>query len=252
MKLVLLMIIMFLSSFNYATVGQNNLQITVGGNMNYTKTVNNTAWAGIKPKNEYIGGGFDITLGHLYLSQGALIHGFDTKARFAMNFSPLTKVNGEKFDPEAIGYDKYGSTTLNTSGFSLGTTYMIGNKLGKGRLMINVLGLNLGYLSATYTNIKISTSTTYSTHINKYADSFLLGVELPLGIQYIFDNGLSLGFSHRLDFSFGKDGAGTPDRTIDGDTITDTYNKSAFGSGDGQASYLAYNLTVRIGYVFGK
>lgn len=36
MKLVLLIAMMLISSANFAAVGQNNFQVTVGGAMNYT------------------------------------------------------------------------------------------------------------------------------------------------------------------------------------------------------------------------
>ena len=196
-------------------------------------------------KTEFLGGGFDVTLGYLYLSQGSLIHGFDTKARFAMNFSPVYKMGGEK----AVLEDgmKMG---LNTTSFSVGSTYMIGKKLGSGRLMVNVIGLNLGYLTG---NNKISMTTPEMTQNGKTGNSFLVGIDLPLGTQYIFDNGFSVGFSHRLDFALGGENTTGSTEKIDGNNATYTPNEgSLFGTKDGQQSYMAYNLTVSLGYVFGK
>ena len=248
-KLVLLMAMMFISSANFAAVGQHNFQATVGGNMNYTTLGANgdlTAADKKENKQEFLGGGFDVTLGYLYLSQGSLIHGFDTKVRFGMNFSPAYKQGGESVElPEGM------SMGLNTTTFSLGTTYMLGGKVGNGRLMVNVLGLNLGYLtgnnyySETVGGIK-------SSQNSKTGNSFLVGIELPLGAQYIFDNGFSLGFSHRLDIALGgKPKQGTD--TTDGTTTTIPMDEgSYFGTDKTQQSYLAYNLTVSLGYVFGK
>ena len=248
MKLVLLMAMMLVSSVNFAAVGQNNFQITVGGNMNYTALGANgdlTAEQKKQNKQEFLGGGFDLTLGYLYLSQGSLIHGFDTKVRFGMNFSPISKVGGEKYElPESM------SMGLNTTTFSVGTTYMLGGKIGNGRLMVNVLGLNLGYLTGNRKIIETIGGTT-STDNKKSGNSFLVGIDLPLGTQYIFDNGFSLGFSHRLDFAFGGERKpGTP--TMDGTTSTTPATGSQFGTKDSQQSYMAYNLTVSLGYVFGK
>ena len=250
MKLVLLLAMMFISSANFAAVGQHNFQATVGGNMNYTTSTHNSATTAAEKKSmkqEALGGGFDVTLGYLYLSQGSLIHGFDTKARFGMNFSPVYKQGGESVELPA------GSAAgLNTTTFSLGSTYMLGGKVGNGRLMVNVLGLNLGYLtgnnyySATVGGIKGSEN-------SKTGNSFLVGIELPLGAQYIFDNGFSLGFSHRLDIALGgKPKSGTTE--VDGHDKTYPLDEgSAFGTDKTtQSSYLAYNLTVSLGYVFGK
>ena len=245
-KLVLLLAMMFISSANFAAVGQHNFQATVGGNMNYTTLGDNEATTAAEKKagkTEFLGGGFDVTLGYLYLSQGSLIHGFDTKARFAMNFSPVYKDGGEKHVAQT-GV----KTSLNTTTFSVGSTYMIGKKLGSGRLMVNVVGLNLGYLTG---NNKISMTTPEMTQNSKTGNSFLVGIDLPLGTQYIFDNGFSVGFSHRLDFALGKEATDSKE-TVNGNNITYTPNGSTFGTKNNQQSYMAYNLTFTVGYVFGK
>ena len=248
-KSIIFMAMMLISSANFAAIGQNNFQITLGGNMNYTTLGANgdlTAEEEKQNKQEFFGGGFDVTLGYLYLSQGSLIHGFDTKARFAMNFSPAYKSGGESVNlPEGL---KVG---LNTTTFSVGTTYMLGGKIGNGRLMVNVLGLNLGYLTG---NIKCTATQGGQTGSSnqKTGNSFLVGIDLPLGTQYIFDNGFSVGFSHRLDFALGGE-IKTMTEKIDGNNATYTPNEgSMFGTKDNQQSYMAYNLTVSLGYVFGK
>ena len=247
MKLVLLMAMMLVSSVNFAAVGQNNMTVTVGGNMNYTSlTTNVTAPVNIfQDSQEFLGGGFDITLGHLYLSQGSLIHGFDTKIRFAMNFSPISKMSGIKVEAPEDFYMGFDTTT-----FSVGTTYIIGSKIGNGRLMFDVLGLNIGYLTGAYKQIDKSSSSP-SEFIVKTGNNFLVSIELPLGTRYIFDNGLTLGFSHRLDFAFGGELTDFEDSTSGG--VSSYIPKgSLLGSGDNQLSYLAYNLTFSLGYLFGK
>ena len=250
MKLVLLLAMMFISSANFAAVGQHNFQATVGGNMNYTTSVPNmaeTAEAKKATKSTALGGGFDVTLGYLYLSQGSMIHGFDTKARFAMNFSPLSTTFGED-----VVLEDGVSLGLNTTSFSVGSTYMLGGKVGNGRLMVNVVGLNLGYLTG---NLKTSFKQGDVTGSNnqKTGNSFLVGIDLPLGTQYIFDNGVSLGFSHRLDFALGGENTTGSTEKIDGNNATYTPNEgSMFGTKDSQQSYMAYNLTFTVGYVFGK
>ena len=247
-NLVLLLAMMLISSANFAAVGQHNFQATVGGNMNYTTTGANgdyTAEQKKQYKQEFFGGGFDVTLGYLYLSQGSLIHGFDTKVRFGMNFSPISKIGGEEFElPEGMNMG------LNTTSFSVGSTYMLGGKIGEGRLMVNVLGLNLGYLTGN-NKISFKEGEITSSENMKTGNSFLVGIELPLGTQYIFDNGFSLGFSHRLDFALGKQSTESKE-TIEGNNTTSTQDGSAFGYKESQQNYMAYNLTVSLGYVFGK
>ena len=247
MKLVLLMTMILVSSANFAAVGENNFQITIGGAMNSTTLGTNigTTEETRASKIGFLGGGFDITVGHLYLSQGSLIHGFDTKLRFDMKFNSVYKYGGEKIElPKDV------SMELNNINFSVGSTYIMGVKLGNGRLLVNVIGLNLGYLTGTFkVSFKMDAD---QLNINqRTGNSFLVGIDLPLGTQYIFDNGLSLGFSHRVDFAFGGEyKADSP--VIDGNNSTTSATGSMFGSKNSQQSYLAYNLTVSLGYVFGK
>ena len=162
-----------------------------------------------------------------------------------MNFSPISKMSGIKVEAPEDFYMGFDTTT-----FSVGTTYIIGSKIGNGRLMFDVLGLNIGYLTGAYKQIDKSSSSP-SEFIVKTGNNFLVSIELPLGTRYIFDNGLTLGFSHRLDFAFGGERKpGTP--TMDGTTSTTPATGSQFGTKDSQQSYMAYNLTVSLGYVFGK
>lgn len=238
-KIVVFVVLFLIRSVNYSSVGTNNVTVGIGGDFNYTKLSRN------KNQNEqyeeFMGGGFNISLGHLYLSQGSLIHGMDTKLKFAMNFSPISKQGGKKVD--LIDGQSF---EFNDITFSLGTIYMIGTKVDKGRLMVDILGINLGYLTGE-TKLVLNSSTI----IHKTGNNFLLGIDLPLGVRYIFDNGFSIGFSHRLDFAFGKERIGNK-ISESGNTITSIPNGSALGTKYNQASYLAYNLTLDLAYVFGK
>ncbi len=243
MKLVIFIILFLIAPVHYGTVGVNNVSISVGGNFNYI-TLGTNLGTDIEKKNnrqEYLGGGFDISLGHLYLSQDTLIHGMDTKLRFTMNFNNHSKIGGEKVQ-FPISY----TSVFNTISFSLGTTYMIGTRVGTGRLMISVGGINIGYLTGTF---KTELSSIISNV--KTGNSFLIGIELPFGTQYIFDNGFSIGFSHHLDFAFGREMTDAK-MTIDGDSSTITPNGSRLGSKESQENFLEYNLAVNVGYVFGK
>ena len=243
MKLVIFVVLFLISSAHYGAVGTNNVTIGVGGNFNYTKLSRNKNQKDLY--EEFIGGGFNISVGHLYLSQdlnqGSLIHGMDTKLGFGMNFSPIAKQNGKKVS--LVEEQSFGFSDIT---FSLGTTYMMGAKVAKGRLMVDVLGINLGYLTG-----KTKLFLNPLIFIHKTGNNFLLGINLPLGIHYIFDNGFSIGFRHRLDFAFGRERTGNK-FSDSGDTTISTPNGSALGTKDNQASYLAYNLTLDLAYVFGK
>ena len=56
-----------------------------------------------------------------------------------------------------------------------------------------------------------------------------------------------------MDFALGGENTTGSTEKIDGNNATYTPNEgSLFGTKDGQQSYMAYNLTVSLGYVFGK
>lgn len=234
-------------SFLYADVGQHNGTINVGGVFNYSEFTPNKGTEQEKKdgKREYIGGGFNASLGYLYLTQGTLIHGFDTRLTFGISWNPIHKFGGES-SQDALGDG-------NTSRFdrkhaTLGTTYLLGTRIGGGRLMMDVLGVNIGWFVArdvrTFRNGN-------KMHQDIYGNSFLLGLTLPLGTQYIFDNGFMVGFRHRLDFTWGENKnliyGEDKDRTY---TIPD--EGSFFGTSSDQNTYLGYSITISFGFALGK
>lgn len=248
MKLVIFAVLFLISSTHYGAVGVNNVTVNVGGNFNYTGVGTNAGSNQEKDSayTQFLGGGFDVSIGHLHISDGYdLIHGLESKTRFMMNFDTIYSAGGfavpNQFD-----------VTFDTLSITVGTVYMMGTKIDKGRVLVDVLGLEIGYMIG---RIDIETKEVAGMDDHKLVldtgSSFLIGITLPLGIRYILNNGLSIGFSHRLDIALGR---GSSDVTVDtsGNTTTIIPNGSALGYRDHQSNYLAYNLSLNIGLVFGK
>ncbi len=264
-KSLLLAVLLALPVAGFSAVTANNFTVNVGGAFNYSQmTMNGYKDMGMTAKQagtSYMGGGFNVELGHLHLSQGSLIHAFDTRLGFAMNFDGISKLGGEK-----VELPKGCSMSFNPMYVYVGTTYAMGAKMGNGTLLVDVLGLNLGYFGASSKSVgsfgfgddgeeeeevaSIADSSKM-TMIAKDGGAFLVSLNLPLGTQYVFDNGFSVGFRHRLDFAFGSTSDEEGKVKVDGTTTTYTSKGSQFGTKDGQSSYLAYNLTVSLGYAFG-
>ena len=244
MKLAIFIALFLISSAHYGAVGVNNVSISVGGNFNYTGLGSNIGSAQDKKNaySRYLGGGFDVSIGHLRISEGYnLIHGLESKTRFMMNFDTIYSSGGLAVP------DQY-AATFNTLSLTAGTTYMMGTKVDNGRVLVDVLGLEIGFMIG---RIDIDDKGADHKYILDTGSSFLIGITLPLGVRYILDNGFSIGLSHRLDIALGR---GSSDVTTDtsGNTTTITPNGSALGYRDHQNNYLAYNLSLNIGLVFGR
>ena len=242
MKLAIFIALFLISSAHYGAVGVNNVSVNVGGNFNYTGLGINTGSDQQKKDayRQFLGGGFDVSIGHLRISEGYnVIHGLESKTRFMMNFDTIYSSGGLAV-PDQI------TSTFNTLSLTVGTTYMMGTKVDKGRVFVDVLGLEIGYMTGM-----INIEDENKKIVKDTGSSFLIGITLPLGVRYILDNGFSIGLSHRLDIALGR---GSSDVTTDtsGNTTTITPNGSALGYRDHQNNYLAYNLSLNIGLVFGR
>ncbi|MGL5955249.1 MAG: hypothetical protein ACRC0X_01385, partial [Brevinema sp.] len=160
------------------------------------------------------------------------------------NFDPVKTIMGQE-----VNLPDKTTASFNTLNVYLGTTYAVGTQVGEGRILVDILGLNLGYFSA---DPRTKVSDPKATSVSKLGNHLLVSLNLPLGTQYIFDNGLMLGFRHRLDFAFSSEPKDVT-RTVDGTTRTTTLGSGGYyGTGKTQAAYMAYNLTFSIGYAFGK
>ena len=244
MKLAIFIVLFLISSAHYGAVGVNNVSISIGGNFNYTGLGINTGSDQQKKDafRQFLGGGFDVSIGHLRISDGNyLIHGLESKTRFMMNFDTVYSSGGFAVP------DRY-AATFNTLSLTVGTVYMMGTRLDNGRVLVDVLGLEIGYMTG---RITIDDEEVDHKLILETGSSFLIGITLPLGVRYILDNGFSIGLSHRLDIALGR---GSSDARVNtsGNTTTITPNGSFLGYRPHQSNYLAYNLSLNIGLVFGK
>ncbi|MGL5956557.1 MAG: hypothetical protein ACRC0X_08170 [Brevinema sp.] len=239
--MILLLLLMFVVPV-YSIVGTNNMTINLGGVFNYSQIViNDDSTKRSERLSDYIGGGFNLEIGYLYLSQDSVIHAIDTRIGFGVNLdNPHTG--------ELIGLSEIKFNTLH---FYIGTTYGIGQIVGYGRILVDILGLNFGFFTA---NLIVSEQVDdEKVHfISRMGNNFLLSLNLPLGIQYIFNNGLMLGFRHRLDFAFSKLYTGFKSTVRDTITTSIPQDGGVFGLSKFQDSYLGYNMNFSIGYVFGK
>ena len=109
-------------------------------------------------------------------------------------------------------------------------------------------GLEIGFMIG---RIDIDDKGADHKYILDTGSSFLIGITLPLGVRYILDNGFSIGLSHRLDIALGRDSSDVTTDTS-GNTTTITPNGSALGYRPHQSNYLAYDLSLNIGLVFGR
>jgi len=249
MKNIICLAVLFLvaGDFLYGGVGRHNGTINIGGEFKYTEFSPNkgTSQERKDGEREYIGGGLNVELGYLYLTKNTLIHGFDTRLSFALiNFNPLYKFGGEAAKDVLVD----GKTSVFSSKYvTIGTTYILGTKIEKGRLMIDVLGLNIGWFTARDLR-KVNGQMNWTI----YENSFLLGVNLPLGTQYIFDNGFMVGFRHRLDFVFGDEKSIHLVNIANNQTSDPLATDAVFGLGKDQHTYLGYNVTVSFGFAIGK
>ncbi len=222
----------------------HNFTINVGGTFSYDMIDDNGSMPSllISPNtmDSFLGGGFDFSLGYLYLYEKYIIQGFDTRVSFGMNFNSLCRVDGRI----AILGDGV-ENSMRAMYFNAGTTYYIGRELNFGRILIDIVGVNIGYLCTK--EIRENSS---KKEIIYSGGIFTLSANLPMGIQYIFDNGIMLGFKHRLNFAF----SGTPtiqSTTSNNVTEYEPTTGGLYGIGSSQSKYLSYNLTFGVGYVFG-
>ncbi len=233
----------FVPVISFSSIGNHNITVNVGGNFNYNFVDDNgvvpSLWINPNTSDSFIGGGFNLEVGHLYLKQKYIINALDTRVSFGMNFSDIYTVDGRRAilsEGTDIG--------LNSIYFQVGTTYSIGWVLDKGRVFLDMIGLGVGYINTE----EIGKYSSYSETV-KSGDIFTLSVNLPLGVQYIFNNNMMIGFRHRLNFAFSAEP--TIKKTVSG---TDVYYKPSngglYGMSRNQSKYLDYNLTFNIGYVF--
>ncbi len=230
MKKSLLLLAIFIPAV--ASANEHTFTANVGGGFNASfffpyNTTNYNDVALNQYESESLGGGFNIEMGYIWMSSGALIHALDSRLGFGQNYSTIYQIDKgslKKYDEEY---------KLESTFAYVGTTYSLGRKHENITYLVDIIGVNLGWIQST---LSIDGS------LYNMGSNLLVSANLPGGTSFIFDEGLSLSFRHRLDFAFG----GEPTWGTHG-----IDSGSYFGSGSDQTGYLAYNLTVSVGYSFG-
>ncbi len=231
-KSLLLAVLLALPVAGFSAVGKNNFTINVGVGSSsvllntYTPSLENLGTMDTNVVN-YWGMMASVELGHLFLSQGKLVHSLDTRLGF--NMGGVENIDGSD--------SMYSDTGIEPMSFYAGTTYAMGFRAGKGTLLFDIIGFNLGYFTGDMIYFKEGSSEKLST--TKSGGAMLVSFNLPLGTQYVFDNGLMLGFRHKVDTVIGYDPEYNDDFEITSGSI---YGHNT----DKQSAYLAYNLTVSV------
>lgn len=245
MKRILVLSLILLSTQIHAEVGQHNFVIKAGGGLSASKSIAldsvttdiNGQPTGIDPdslETKTLGGGFNIDLGYQFFSTSTtVVHGIDALIGFGMSFNKITKSLGlDTLPPGAYvqARETYGS---------LSATYSVGHQFSNAKLMVDILGLNLTFgnmkLLSYYEDTKIATQ--------KAGCYFGIGMNLPLGLQYIMNNGFLAGFRHSITFLL---------PTLFQDGINFLAEKDANGKTRRTADYIDYKLNFFLGYMFGK
>ncbi len=237
-KSLLLAVLLALPVAGFSGITANNLTINVGGGFSsvllntYTPSFENLVSMDTNVVH-YLGGGLSVELGHLFLSQGNFVHALDTRLGF--NMGGVANADGSD--------SMYVDTGIEPMAIYAGTTYAMGFKAGKGRLLFDIIGVNLGYFSGDM--IYFEEGSTKELYTMKSGNAMLVSFNLPLGMHYVFDNGLMLGFRHRVDTAIGADPEYNDDFEITSGSIYGN-NVDKF-----QMGYLSYNATLSIGFAFG-
>ncbi len=233
-----LLVLLLLPVISHSFVFENNITARIGGAFNGGFIIPNdiTATEEYNSEFETLGGGYSVEVGYLWLQRGFLTQAVDARLGFGQNFGSADKAYGASITHYPYVFN------VRTMHAYVGATYTVGTMIGPGTFMVDTLGLNFGWMGAKVNYSYADSGATTETKMN-YGNSFLLSVNLPLGMQYIFNNGISLGFRHRVDFAFGAEYKSKSDGSYE--------SGSHFGTGSQQNLYIAYNLTISAGFTFG-
>ena len=216
-RITLLCALLVMSTMSYAKIGRHNLQINIGGGYQSVYTPETTSFtylpgssipvAATYPELSTGGGMFTVELGYLLHSvrQNNVVHGLDMRGHFTMGF-----LKGD-----------YMSTQLDSQKMYVGGTmaYTLGRQLKSGRLMFDILGFGFQY-GTTETVVSAPGETSQST-----GSAVNLGIQyVAPGVQYIMNNGLTIGWRNKIDLNFGA---------------------------QRHAGLVGFNTAVTIGYTFG-
>lgn len=232
--LVYILILLFSFTSNIYAIKTHNGTFNFGGVFNYAQfTSNNT-----HQNNTTSGGGFNAELGYLYLNNfsSTLLLGIDTRLSFGMNYNRFAKINNNTVS------SSYTNNTFSTIYTQVGTSLQIGASFESGVVLVDLLGINLGYQNST----GYSPLGDLGNHdLIEYGHGFLFGINLPLGITFILANGFIMGFRQRLDFIF------SPEPVYRINNVDMIYG-GLFGLKKDQNIYFSYNITFSLGFILGE
>ena len=192
-RITLLCALLVMSTMSYAKIGRHNLQINIGGGYQMISTPETTGFValpggglgfGTIPKLSTGGGMFTLEVGYLFHSvrQNNLIHGFDLRGHFTMG-----SLKGDWMGTQLDSDKMYGGVAM---------TYTLGGQLKSGRLMFDILGFGAQY-GTTETVVSVPGETSAST-----GSAANLGFQFVVpGIQYIMNNGLTVGWRNKIDLN---------------------------------------------------
>ncbi len=103
MKKSIILLALLMPVLSFAAVGEHNITANIGGAFNAAFTVANDTsdWGGEEAEkdyawdSEYLGGGYSVELGYLWLKQGTMVHGVDVRLGFGQNFGSPYKQWGK-------------------------------------------------------------------------------------------------------------------------------------------------------------
>ena len=199
-KYLLSTLLLLASNVSYAKLGRHNLQVNVGGGMS-SLIIQPAIFGANKETHFNTGGGFTIELGYLLHSvrESGIIHGFDLRADFTMGFTSGKQnvvLSGGLFPIIAVGTQD--ATSL-YGGFAM--TYTLGRQLTSGRLMFDVIGYGMTYGSVDYT-LEYKNLIPLSGSASGIAMQYILP-----GVQYIMNNGLTIGWRNKFKLNLGQLGS---------------------------------------------
>ena len=198
-KYLLVALLLLASNVSYAKIGRHNLQVNVGGGMSSLITIPVSFTSTPAPTEFNAGGGFTIELGYLFHSvrESGLVHGFDVRADFTMGFTSgdtelLLFVPGSGYS--IVTGNKKTQSLLG----GLAMTYTLGRQLKSGRLMFDVMGYGMAYGSASSTST-YKELTAPTIKVSGLAMQYVLP-----GVQYMMNNGLTIGWRNKLKVNLGE------------------------------------------------
>ncbi|SFB82141.1 hypothetical protein SAMN02745150_00946 [Brevinema andersonii] len=239
-RLYTLAVLVLAISPAFSAVGAHNFVIKAGGGLSASTTQPLEYLDGKKrPEVEiqqetttFVGGVIAVDLGYQFFgTKNSVVQGVDALIGFGMNFDTMLTIAERKLPP-GLG------ARLDIPYGYISSTYSVGRQFDNAKLMFDILGINLAI-----GNMTLHSSEYDEYHSTEAGGVFHVGINLPIGTQYIMNNGFVIGFRHSLNFLFpaynNKDGDNFLNEKVNNKTLR-------------AINYINYNLIVSFGYMFGK